>query len=147
MAPAALHSESKMTKDSRQVADLQLPDERRQRVVHARFTVSEFASLEHAAGSAEMTVSAFLRSLAMEGAGVRPFFSDDDRLVLEVLISDVRALGINLNQIARSVNGGMHPSGSELPDLLSDIQRLLAAVLLEMRRFAGRGRSRRRGGV
>lgn len=134
-----------MAKDSRRGADLGPMDERRQRIVHARFSERELAALSESAKAAEMTVSAFLRSLALEGAGVKPFFNDDDRAVLEVLISDMRALGINLNQIARSVNAGRQLMTSDLAGALTDVQRLVAAVVLEMKRFAGRRARRRRG--
>jgi hypothetical protein len=46
---------------------------RKDRVAHVRFSPAEFNALEAAASAAGMTVSAFVRSLSMEGAGVRPF--------------------------------------------------------------------------
>jgi hypothetical protein len=145
MAPAASLSEGEMAKDSRWVADLGSVDERKQRIVHARFSARELAALSESAKAAEITVSAFLRSLALEGAGVRPFFTDNDRAILEVLISDMRALGTNLNQIARSVNAGRQLMPFDLAGTLTDVQRLVAAIVLEMKRFAGRGAQRRRG--
>ncbi len=57
-----------------------------------------------------MTVSAFVRSLSMEGAGVRPF----SRRRIEPWCSacspdGMRAIGDNLNQIARAINTGRVP--------------------------------------
>lgn len=49
-----------------------------------------------------MSVSAFLRSLLLEGAGVRPILTAEDRLIIAALLEDMRMIGINLNQVARS---------------------------------------------
>jgi hypothetical protein len=75
--------------------------ERKTRVVHARFSASEIALIDKAAMEAELTVSTFMRSLTLEGAGVKPFFTEADRAILGLLLSDVRALGMKLNRIGR----------------------------------------------
>ncbi|MEQ1409451.1 plasmid mobilization relaxosome protein MobC [Neorhizobium sp. Rsf11] len=122
-------------------------EERKERVVHARFSASELTAIEQAAGAAGLTVSAFMRSLTLEGAGVRPFLTDDDRAVFEMLISDMRAIGVNLNQLARAVNGSGRLVEAKLAAELVDVQRLAAAIVLELRSLAGRGARRRRGVV
>ena len=83
---------------------------RTDRVAHIRFSPSEFETLEAAASAANMTVSAFVRSLSMEGAGVRPFLGEGDRAVLGLLAEGMRAIGGNLNQIARAINTGGVPA-------------------------------------
>ncbi|URK89466.1 hypothetical protein LP421_32785 (plasmid) [Rhizobium sp. RCAM05350] len=75
------------------------PGERKDKVVHTRFGASEMAKIEGAAEKAGVTVSAFMRSLTLEGAGVRPFFTQDDRAVLGLLLSEISAVGVNLNQL------------------------------------------------
>ena len=94
-----------------------------------------------------MTVSAFLRSLALEGAGVQPFLSDEDVAVLEVLISDLRSLSLDLNHTIRFFNAGRSHITADMASKVADAQQLVAAVLLEMKRFAARGVTRRRGVV
>lgn len=116
----------------------------RGKVVHARFSVGELDAITSAAKAADMTVSGFLRSLTLEGAGVQPFFSDDDRAILEVLIFDIRAIGINLNQVARALNRGGRPSDDEILETVMASQRLFAAALIELRRYASRAAQRHR---
>lgn len=146
MAPAALlQGEEETAVDSRGAVTLGSPHERKDRVVHARFSASEVAAVEHAAEAACLTVSGFTRSLILEGAGVKPFLTEEDRAVFEMLISDMRAIGVNLNQLARSANVSGRLSDAELAVELGNVQRLVAAVVLELRSFAVRGARRRRG--
>ena len=48
---------------------------RREKVAHIRFSEDEFSAVEAAAERAVMSVSAFVRSLSLEGAGEKPFLS------------------------------------------------------------------------
>ncbi|WP_436285739.1 plasmid mobilization protein [Rhizobium sp. LjRoot258] len=121
------------------------PAERKDRVVHARFSPSEIAAIARVSEEAGMTTSAFMRSLTLEGAGVRPFFTDDDRAILDLLLSDMRAIGVNLNQLARAANSSGHVDAKAISAQTADIQKIVAAVMLELRRFAARGAQRRRG--
>jgi len=120
-------------------------DCRKDRVVHARFSTAELARISSAADLAGMTVSGFLRSLVLEGAGVRPFFSDDDRAILHVLVLDIRAIGINLNQISRELNRGRSPASADFAATVTAASQLVAGALLEMRGYAARGSQARRG--
>jgi hypothetical protein len=124
-------------------ADRSVRTSRRDRVVHFRLSASDCVAIEGAAGAAGLTVSAFMRSLVLEGAGVHPFLAEEDKLILGWLHNDLRAVGINLNQIARRLNGGS-AAGGELGDLLGDLQGLVGAVALELGRYAARrGRGRK----
>jgi hypothetical protein len=110
---------------------------RKDRVAHIRFSPAEFEALETAAASAGMTVSAFVRSLAMEGAGVRPFLGEGDRAVLGLLAEGMRAIGGNLNQIARAINTGKVPAEENVAGSIRDahgVATALAAELAEMTR-------------
>lgn len=120
-------------------------DHRKDRVVHARFSTVELEKVSAAADLADMTVSGFLRSLVLEGAGVQPFFSDDDRAILDVLVFDIRAIGINLNQISRELNRSGSPAGLEIDSTVTAASQLVAGALLEMRGYAARGGQARRG--
>jgi hypothetical protein len=113
-------------------------EERKDKVVHARFSTSEMAAIERAAERAGLSLSAFVRSLTLEGAGVRPFFTEDDHAILMLLLTDLRRAGVNLNHFARSANSG-GPGRSEERAAIDDVQRVVAALLLELRSFAERG--------
>lgn len=120
---------------------------RKDRVVHIRFSPAEYDALEAAARAAGLTVSAFVRSLSMEGAGVRPFLGEGDRLVLGLLVDGMRAIGGNLNQIARAINTGRMPTEGEVAGSIKDahsVATTLAAELAEMtQRSAATRRSER----
>ena len=106
---------------------------RKSRVVHARFSAEDMARIEAAAGRAGLTVSAFIRSLTLEAAGVRPFLTDEDRAVLGLLLCDLKAVGVNLNQLARAANR-RQPGRPEAERAgLDAAQRAVAALLLELR--------------
>jgi hypothetical protein len=113
--------------------------ERKTRVVHARFSASEIALIEKAAMEAELTVSAFMRSLTLEGAGVKPFFTEADRAILGLLLSDVRALGVNLNRIGRAANRRQDNRSEEERRVIDDVHRVFAALLIELSFFVERG--------
>jgi hypothetical protein len=139
MAPAAGSEEGVMNDFATNGSFIASADERKDKVVHARFSTSEMTRIERAAESAGLTVSAFMRSLSLEGAGIRPFFTEDDRAVLALHLSDVKAVGVNLNQLARAANRrGPHRSDEER-EAIDDVQRVVVALLLELRSFAHRG--------
>jgi hypothetical protein len=108
-------------------------------VAHIRFSPSEFEALEAAASIANMTVSAFVRSLSMEGAGVRPFLGKEDHAVLSLLADGMRAIGGNLNQIARAINTGRMPAEEEVTGSIKDagiVATTVATELAEMTRWS-----------
>jgi hypothetical protein len=120
--------------------------ERRGRVVQARFSKTELERIEYAAEAAAMTVSGFLRSLTLEGAGVRPFFTEADQVVLSLLLSDVNSIGVNLNRLARARNRSETDQSQEEKRVIDDAQRVVAIVLFELRTFADSGARRHVGG-
>ncbi|MCF6110330.1 MobC family plasmid mobilization relaxosome protein [Mesorhizobium muleiense] len=125
--------------------EVRLEPDRKGRMVHARVSADEYAAIEKAAKAADMTVSGFFRSLIIEGAGARPFLTEEERLVMALLLEDMRAIGVNLNQVARAVNSGkgVHPSDVDIN--LGNVQRVQAAVMTELRSLAKRAGHKRRG--
>ncbi|PZM16509.1 plasmid mobilization relaxosome protein MobC [Rhizobium tubonense] len=95
--------------------------------------------IEKAAKAAGLTVSAFIRSLTLEGAGVRPFLTDSDLAILGLLLAEVRAIGVNLNQFARAANRRKQGRPEEERVVINDVHRAVAALLLELKAFAERG--------
>jgi len=118
---------------------------RKDRVAHIRFSPAEFDALEAAAARAGMTVSAFVRSLAMEGAGVRPFLGEGDRAVFGLLAEGMRAIGGNLNQIARAINIGRVPTDEELLGSIKDAHVVATTVASEFAQMTRRAAALRRG--
>ncbi|MER8524181.1 MobC family plasmid mobilization relaxosome protein [Mesorhizobium sp. M1076] len=125
--------------------EVRLEPDRKGQMVHARVSADEYAAIEKAAKTADMTVSGFFRSLIIEGAGARPFLGEEDRLVMALLLEDMRAIGVNLNQVARALNTGkgVHPSDVDVN--LGNVQRVQAAVMTELRSLAKRAGYKRRG--
>ena len=107
--------------------------------MHIRFSPAEFDALEAAARAAGMTVSAFVRSLSMEGAGVRPLLGEGDRAVFGLLAEGMRAICDHLNQVARAINVGMVPTEVDISGSIRDahsVATALASELAEMIRCA-----------
>ncbi|MGE3365654.1 MAG: plasmid mobilization relaxosome protein MobC [Rhizobiaceae bacterium] len=118
---------------------------RKDKVVRTRLSADEYAAIEEAAQAAGMTVSAFLRSLLLEGAGVQPMLSEQDRAVMGLLADEMRAVGTNLNQMTRALNGGGSIRPSDLETNIGEVQIVVAGVLSELRGLAKRAGHRRRG--
>ncbi|TJW71815.1 MAG: plasmid mobilization relaxosome protein MobC [Mesorhizobium sp.] len=118
---------------------------RREKVAHIRFAEDEISAVETAAERAGLSVSAFIRSLSLEGAGVRPFMNREDRAVLEILIQDMRAVGGNLNQIARTLNGSRSVAGSDLKGAIDDARAIATTVAAELAAMTKRAGASRRG--
>ncbi|WP_353646770.1 plasmid mobilization relaxosome protein MobC [Mesorhizobium sp. WSM2239] len=114
-------------------------------MAHVRFSASEFDALEAAARAAGMTVSAFVRSLSTEGAGVRPFLGDGDRAVLGLLADGMRVVGGNLNQIARAFNTGRIPAEEDLVGTVRDAHVIATTVAAELASMTRRSAAARRG--
>lgn len=118
---------------------------RKDRLINVRVTEAEHQAIEEAAKAAGMSVSAFFRSLLLEGAGVRPILTSEERLIMAALLEDMRMIGINLNQVARALNAGKGVHPSELDINLGNVQRIQAAVMLELRSLSRRAGHERRG--
>jgi hypothetical protein len=117
---------------------------RKDRVAHIRFSPAEYDALEAAARAAGMTISAFVRSLSMEGAGVRPFLGEGDRLVLGLLADGMRAIGGNLNQIARAINTGGVPTEGDVTGSIKDAHSVATALASELAEMTRRAAATRR---
>lgn len=118
---------------------------RKDKVVRTRLSGDEYTAVEKAAQAADMTVSAFLRSLVLEGAGVQPMLSEQDRTVMGLLADEMRAVGTNLNEVARALNGGGSIRPTDLETNIGEVQIVVAGVLSELRGLAKRAGYRRRG--
>ncbi|NWJ27481.1 MobC family plasmid mobilization relaxosome protein [Rhizobium sp. Td3] len=112
-----------------------------------RLSDAEYLAVQDAALAAGMTASAFFRSLTLEGAGVRPVFNDEDRTILSILHEDMRKIGVNLNQVARSLNAGRVVDAGEVKIALRNVERIADATRHELRHASIRAGNSRRGAV
>ncbi|TCR80825.1 mobilization protein [Rhizobium sp. BK376] len=117
--------------------------QRKTAIIHTRFSASEALAVDLAAKQAGMTVSAFLRSLALEGAGVEPFLNDDDRLIFDLLFQELRNVRLDLNAVTRMAHRD-EAKESEALRLLTELRPVVAAIGIEVKRLAGNGRGNRR---
>jgi len=95
--------------------------ERQDRFVSFRVTEDEAAHIEARAAAAGLSVSAYAREQARRGRVVIRQSRGLDAATLET----VRRLGVNLNQITRS----LHERGGREPPELADLCRLIGQVL------------------
>lgn len=118
---------------------------RKEKVAHIRLSQTEFDALKAAAGAAGLTTSAFIRSLCLEGAGVRPFLGARDRAVLELLANGLRAIGSNLNQIVRAINAGRLLAAGEIAGSINDAYVVATTVASEIAEMTRQSAATRRG--
>lgn len=118
---------------------------RKDKVVRMRLSADELVAIEKAASAADMTMSAFMRSLLLEGAGIQPLLAEDDRTVMGFLADEMRTVGTNLNQMTRALNSGGSIRPDDLEANIGEVQIVVAAVLSELRILAKRAGHRRRG--
>ncbi|RWM09730.1 MAG: plasmid mobilization relaxosome protein MobC [Mesorhizobium sp.] len=118
---------------------------RKDKVVRMRLSADELAAIETAAAAADMTMSAFLRSLLLEGAGVQPLLAEEDRAVMGFLADEMRAVGANLNQLARTMSSGRAVKPADVTANIGEVQMVVAAVVAELKALAKRAGYRRRG--
>jgi hypothetical protein len=118
---------------------------RKEKVAHIRFSQDEFRAVEAAAARAGLSVSAFVRSLSLEGAGLRPFLSEADRAIIGLLGRYMLAIGNNLNQVARAINAGRSVGTSDIAKAIADAQAVVNTVAVELADMTKRAAAARRG--
>ena len=114
-------------------------------MAHIRFSPEEFGAIEASASRVGLTVSAFVRSLSLEGAGVAPFLNEADRAILVTLGQDLRALGRNLNQLARALNAGGSVAVSDVAGRTEDARAVATTISAELAHLTTRAGAARRG--
>jgi len=119
---------------------------RREQVAHLRLSDEELAALKAAASRADMSVSAFIRSLALEGAGKAPFLSPYDEALFQLLRQDLRSIGNCLDQLTRTLNIRGFVASVELAAAISDARAVATTVGAELSLMTKSASARRRGG-
>lgn len=118
---------------------------RREQVAHVRLSDEEFSALKAAASHADMSVSAFIRSLALEGAGEAPFLSPYDEALFQLLRQDLRSIGNCLDRLTRTLNTRGLVAGAELVAAISDARAVATTVGAELSLMTKSASFRRRG--
>jgi hypothetical protein len=118
---------------------------RREKVVHIRLSAHEFSAVEAAAKRAALSVSAFVRSLTLEGAGEKPFLSSSDRAIIQLLGQDMRAVGNNLNQVVRALNTRRSVERFEIVAAVDDARAIATTVAAELAMMTRNAATARRG--
>ena len=99
--------------------------ERRSKQAKIRLTIAEHAHVSAQARAAGMSLAEFVRRRTL-GEPVQPRASMADAK----LLTELNAIGVNLNQIARNLNAERHSRHtSDLPALQARLNRVLSAVV------------------
>lgn len=117
----------------------------RDRVFHVRVSASEYEAVDALAERLELTTSSLVRMLILEGAEVSPILSDEERVLMLALRDEIRAIGVNLNQVARALNAQRQVDAAEINLNIANVDRMLRGLMIELRMLAKRGGQRRRG--
>lgn len=108
----AVSAEKRSSRVRRQASKKQ----RKNRTVQVRFSDEELAALDAVCESTGMTRSAVLRSWTVpgEGAGSNPVYVVTKNADAERLAMEARRIGVNVNQIARTLNAEAKGRGGML---------------------------------
>ncbi|ACM31121.1 plasmid mobilization relaxosome protein MobC [Rhizobium rhizogenes] len=115
---------------------------RRNKSVRVRLSAAEFCALTAFATDAALPTSEVLRRLAREASGLGPTFEGDMSKKIQLIIVQLRKIGVNLNQIARVLNSGSTPGYEPLLGGIERLARLVAQHERDLDELRARGRAR-----
>ena len=87
------------------------PEEQRSRKIIVRFTEAEYDAITSGAKNAGMSLSSYVRHLAVNAKIDINYKLSYDSSILGPILGQLGKIGSNLNQIARYYNRGGQPSG------------------------------------
>ncbi|MCM2294715.1 MobC family plasmid mobilization relaxosome protein [Allorhizobium sp. BGMRC 0089] len=115
--------------------------------VKIRMSKRQKDKVEAAAREAGVNPSSFYRSVVLEGAGISPFFTEQDIRILAKILSDMRKIGVNINQIARALNSNRQVHSDEILTQLKNVLAVHERVDSELVYLRSVAPRRRRGEV
>lgn len=115
---------------------------RRGRVVHVRLSDEEWNALTSFARAHRLTTSETLRRLARQASGFGPTFDGEAARGIRANVMQLRKAGVNLNQIARSLNAGRVPGYAEMKGGVDRLGRLVLEQMGMLEAMCGKGRVR-----
>ena len=95
-----------------------------------RLNCREYKIFEKKVGKSKLTKSEFMRKSILE----KDIIVIDD---VKELVSQIKAIGINLNQLTRAVNSGEISDISELKEMKSDLDYVWREVLQALKKVNG----------
>ncbi|MDE1994980.1 MAG: plasmid mobilization relaxosome protein MobC [Rhizobiaceae bacterium] len=114
----------------------------RQKVMHVRLSEAEFVAFEAFCADANLTVSEVLRRLVRQAAGLGPAFDGDVKEIVLAHAEELRRVGVNLNQIARVLNGRREPQFEVLLDGVGRLARLVWEQASDIKNMCESGRAK-----
>ncbi|KGD92853.1 hypothetical protein [Rhizobium sp. YS-1r] len=106
--------------------------QQRAKCISVRVTANELAAIAETAARAQTTVTDFVRSVALDRAGVQPFYSDEDRLFLLFLRDELRREGLNLTRLLITLNRDERFIEASCKQEILGMQRVIAALCVEL---------------
>ena len=98
--------------------------------LNCRVTEREYKNFEKKVEKSKLTKSEFMRKSILE----KDIIVIDD---VKELVSQIKAIGINLNQLTRAVNSGEISDIRELKEMKSDLDYVWRAVLQALKKVNG----------
>lgn len=83
-------------------------------VVHVRLAEAEFAALHAHCDAMGLSSSKAIRRMIRMFIGLGPSFDGETRQVIRDMMQQMRAIGVNINQVARLMNSGRVPEDEDL---------------------------------
>lgn len=105
---------------------------RREKHVSAFTTEDEMAAIIAASKRHKMTISAFVRSAICECAEIRPFFTEDDRLIVNYLRAELKHEGLNLTSLLVALNRGDRSDIDDIKASILSMERTIAGLCWEL---------------
>ena len=124
--------------------DLTRPVER-SRTITLRVSSDEYDAMAGAAADQGLSLSAWVRRVCAAEAGRPSVWTREERNYLERVQESYRRVGINLNQVARAVNGGRISHARQLQTTLRDLSRLTERMTVTCA-YLAKGMARKGGG-
>lgn len=112
--------------------------QQRAKCISVRVTANELAAIAETAAQAQTTVTDFVRSVALDRSEVRPFYSDEDRLLLLFLRDELKREGLNLTRLLISLNRDERFAEAACKQEILGMQRVIAALCMELSGHAKR---------
>jgi hypothetical protein len=97
----------------------------RSKVVHVRLTEGDFAAVQEIAEALGISNSDLLRRGARLVSGLGPTFDGETRAAISGMASQIRSIGVNINQAVRAMNAGLVPSNRQLQESFGQLTFLL----------------------
>lgn len=115
---------------------------RKDESVFVRISAEDKAEFEELAGQYGLTVSEAFRRAARAACGNGPVLDGPTRQRFEALYTEIKAIGVNVNQAVRAMNTGRVPDDQHMREMLTGLSNSLSALGEMYVVLAAKGRAR-----